>query len=196
MLAGAAFAAEGRLFYSRTFPGSTPAYFDITIESTGDAVYKEGPDDDFPLKFKLTPDEVTAVFDLAVKLDYFRQPLESQLKVAFMGSKVVRYENGEQKGEQKFNYSENQAAQQLVDWFERMAESALRRADLERAAKYDHLGVDKALNSLESALADGRLVALDQFLPMLDRIAKNETYMHQSRVKAADVADYIRNPKK
>lgn len=192
----AACAADGRLFYSRTFPGSNPAYFDITVESTGDSVYKEGPDDDYPLKFKLAPDELAAVFDLAAKLDYFKEPLESPLKVAFMGAKVLRYENGDQKNEQKLNYSENPFAQQIVDWFERMAESVLRCADLERAAKYDHLGVDKSLNLLEAALADGRLVALDQFLPILDRIAKNETYMHQSRVKAAEVAEFIRKPKK
>lgn len=196
LAASTAFGAEGRLFYSRSFPGSTPAYFDITVEGTGDSVYKEGPDDELPLKFKLSPEEVNEVFGLAAKLDNFKQPIESQLKVAFMGAKILRYENGEQKSEQKYNYSEVPAAQALTDWFERMAESANRRADLERAAKYDHLGVDKALNQLEAAMEQGRIVALEQFLPMLDRVAKNETYMHQSRAKAAEVAEFIRKPKK
>ena len=36
----------------------------------------------------------------------------------------------------------------LLDWFERMAESAQHRIDLERAAKYDRLGVVKALTLL------------------------------------------------
>jgi hypothetical protein len=31
---------------------------------------------------------------------------------------------------------------------------------------------------------------------MLDRIAKNETYMHQSRARASEMADAIRNLKK
>jgi len=189
-------AADGRLFYSRTFPGSTPAYFEITLEPTGDGVYKEAPDDDLPLKFKLSAADVQQVFDLAAKLDYFKQPLESPLKVAFMGDKILRYVNGDAKSEQKYNYSENLAAQSITDWFERMAESALRRADLERAAKYDHLGVDKALDQIYASMEEGHLVALEQFLPMLDRIAKNETYMHQSRAKAAEVAEFIRNPKK
>jgi hypothetical protein len=39
-------------------------------------------------------------------------------------------------------------------------------------------------------------VAPEQFLPMLDRIVKNETYMHQSRARAAEIAEAIRNPKK
>ena len=194
--AASAFAADGRLFYSRSFPGSVPAYFEITVEPTGDSVYKEAPDDELPLKFKLSSKEVEEIFGLAAKLDYFKQPLESPLKVAFMGSKILRYENGDARNEQKYNFSEIPAAQALTDWFERMQESANRRIDLERAAKYDHLGVDKSLNQLEAAIEDGRIVALEQFLPMLDRIAKNETYMHQSRAKAAEVAEYIRNPKK
>jgi hypothetical protein len=185
-----------RIFYSRSFPGSAPAYLQVTVEKSGEAVYQEAPDDELPLKFKLTPEETQAVFDLAAKLDNFKRPLESQLKVAFMGTKTFRYEEGGQKNETKYNYSEDPSAQQIQDWFERMAESAQHRIDLERAAKYDHLGVDKALNGLAAAMQASRLVGLDQFLPMLDRIAKNETYMHQSRAKAAELAEFIRNPRK
>ena len=64
-----------------------------------------------------------------------------------MGTKTFRYENGDQKTEVKFNYSEDLTAQALLDWFERMAESAEHRIDLERAAKYDQLGVVKALHA-------------------------------------------------
>ena len=112
-----------------------------------------------------------------------------------MGAKTFRYVDGDKKTEVKFNYSEDLSAQQLQDWFERMAESAQRRIDLERAAKYDHLGVDQALNGLEQSFENGRVIAPEQYLPMLDRVAKNETYMHQARAKAAELAEYIRKPK-
>ena len=188
-----------RLFYSRAFPGSKPDYIQVVLEKSGDGVYQEAVEDDLPLKFKLTDEETQVVFGLADKLDHFKHPLESQLKVAFMGTKTFRFVDGEQKSEAKFNFSEDVLAQQLQDWFERMAESAEHRIDLERAAKYDHLGVDGALQGLEAAFENGRVVAPDQFLPMLDRVAKNETYMHQSRARAAEMAEAIRNmgnPKK
>jgi invasion protein IalB len=86
--------------------------------------------------------ETKEVFALADKLDHFKHPLESPLKVAFMGTKTFRYEEGAEKTEVKFNYSEDVNAQALQDWFERMAESAEHRDNLERAAKYDHLGRD------------------------------------------------------
>jgi hypothetical protein len=37
-----------------------------------------------------------------------------------------------------------------------------------------------------------RLVALEQFLPTLDRIANNESYMHTARAKAAELGETIR----
>ncbi len=109
-----------------------------------------------------------------------------------MGTKTFRYENGEQKNEVKFNYSEDQSARDLLDWFERIAESAQHRIGLERTARFDRLGVVRALLLLESAIERKRLVALDQYLPMLDKIAKNETYMHTARARAAEIAEAIR----
>jgi hypothetical protein len=186
-------AADGpRLFYSKSFPGSVPAYVQLTLDKSGSAEYREAPDDELPLKFRLTETDAQAIFGLADKLDHFKNPLESPLKVAFMGKKTFRWEEGSQKSEQQFNYSEDVTAQQLLDWFERMAESAQHRIDLERAAKYDRLGVDKSLRLLWSAMDRKRLVALDQYLPMLDRIANNESYMHTARAKAAEMAESIR----
>ena len=194
--AGTLAAAGGpRVIYSKSFPGSFPAYTQITLDQEGNAEYREAPNDDQPLTFKLQPADVHEVFALVAKLDYFQRPLESPAKVAFMGTKTFRYEGGGHTSEVKFNFSEDPDARALADWFDRMVESALRRIDLERAAKYDHLGVVKALVELQIDMDGKRVVALDQFLPILDRIAKNEMYMHTARERAADIADSIRNPK-
>jgi hypothetical protein len=196
LLAAALASAAGqpRIFYSKSFPNSVPAYAQITLEANGDGEYKEAPDDELPLKFHLAEAEVRTVFELAEKLDHFKRPLETQLKVAFMGTKTFRWENGDQKGEVKFNFSEDLSAQAILDWFERMAESAQLRTELERTAKYDRLGVDKALRQLWAAMDRKRLVAVDQYLPMLDRIANNESYMHTARMKASELAETIRKP--
>jgi hypothetical protein len=193
LFASVALAAEApRLFYSRSFPGSTPPYLDITLEANGDAVYREAVDDELPTKFHLTDAETHEVFALADKLDHFKHPLESPAKVAFMGAKVFRFEAGAEKNEVKFNFTEDLNARELQEWFERMAESEEHRFNLERAAKYDHLGVVQAMNLLASAYERHRLVAVTQFLPILDRVAKNETYMHAARALAAEMAEAIR----
>jgi hypothetical protein len=196
IFASVLFAGDGtRLVYSRAFPGSVPAFMQVIVDKAGNTEYREAEDDELPVKFQLAAADTQTVFDLAGKLDYFKHPLESPLKVAFMGTKTFRYENGDQKSETKFNFSEDPAARDLQDWFERMAESAEYHIDLDRAAKYDRLGVVKALTLLESAFERKRLVGLDQYLPTLDRIAKNESYMHTARARAAEIAEAIRNPK-
>jgi len=39
-----------------------------------------------------------------------------------------------------------------------------------------------------------RLVAPEQFLPLLDRIAKNESFLHIARERAAGLGESIRKP--
>jgi len=192
-LAAPLIAADGpRLFYSKAFPGSSPAYVQIDLASSGAAEYREAPDDDSPLAFQLAPAETSEVFSLADKLGHFQTPLESPAKVAFMGKKTFGWENGSEKHRIEFNYSEDPGARQLWDWFERMAESAQLRINLDRAAKYDKLGVFKAVTQLGVALDQKRLVGAQQYLPTLDRIVKNESYMHTARVRAAEIAEAIR----
>lgn len=183
-----------RLYFSKSFPGSTPAYVAITVDRTGAGDYKEKEDDD-PVRFQMSEAEVVEMFDLVSKLGDFDHPLESPLKVAFMGAKTFRFEDGARKNEVKFNYSEDPYAQALADWFERISESEQLLTNLEVSAKYDRLGVDKALLLLQSAYERKRLVATPQFLPLLDRIAKNESYIHQARLRAAGLADLFRAPK-
>lgn len=181
-----------RIVYSKSFPRSTPEFISIVLDKNGAGEYREAADDDNPLKFELKEAETAEIFDLAGKLDYFTRPLEAPIKVAFMGMKSFKYEGGEKKGEVKFNYSDDANARALQDWFERISESEQHLINLERAAKYDKLGVLKAVLQLESALDRKRLVGTKQYLPMLDRITKNETYMHSARTRAASIAEAIR----
>jgi hypothetical protein len=184
-----------RLVYSKSFPGSTPAYVEITLDRNGEGQYKEAPNDDQPLKLRLSEQEVTQLFELAEKLGRFKNPLEAPVKVAFMGMKTFRFESGTEKNEVKFNFSEDLDARALQDWFERITETEMHLISLERVAKYDKLGVNKELLLLQSSFDRKRLVAPQQLLPMLDRIVKNESIMHMARLRASGLAEAIRATK-
>jgi hypothetical protein len=193
LTASAVFAADlPRITYSKSFPGSTPAYVAIIIDKSGRAEYREAPDDNDPLLFQLAEKEAGEIFGLAEKLGRFTRPLEANLKVANTGLKTFRYESGQEKQEVKFNYSMDPDARLLWDWFERITESEQHFINLQRAARYDKLGVHKALLLLEASRDRNRLVAAQQFLPLLDRIVKNESYLHMARVRAANLADSFR----
>jgi hypothetical protein len=188
-------AADARLFFSKSFPGSSPAYVAITVEQSGAGEYKEAPDDDNPLKFQLRPADTAEMFGLADKLDRFKRPLESPLKVAQMGMKTFRFEEGGKSTEVKFNFCEDLDARLLTDWFERISETGQNYYALERAVKYDKLGVNQALLQFNIAMDRKRIVSPELFLPMLDRVAKNATYLNMARTRAANLADSIRAAK-
>jgi hypothetical protein len=192
LLLTAALADTPKILYSKSFPGSTPAYVSVDLEQDGRAVYKEAVNDEYPLKFKLDENDVAEIFRLAAKLENFGRPLESGLKVANMGMKTFRWVDGASNKEVKFNYSLDEDAKLLADWFERITETEQNFIRLERSVKYDKLGVNQGLLYLETTYDKKRLIAPDQFLPLLDRIAKNESYLHIARERAARLADTIR----
>lgn len=188
-------AGDPVLFYSKSFPGSVPAFVSIEVLSDGSTTYKEAVDDEDPVRFKVAPEEVQQIFDLADKLDHFRRPVESGLKVAKMGQKTFRYANGAEKHEVQFNFSLDENAKLLTDWFERITETQQLFFALERTVKFDKLGVNKSLLQLEAAWDRKRLIGPDRFLALLERVAKNDSYLHMARERAAALADAIRNPK-
>lgn len=186
--------ASPRLTFSKSFPGSLPPWEEIVVDKNGTGQYKDDPKDEDPLKFQLTGAESSEIFGLADKLNHFARPLESGLKVANMGLKTFRYEaEGQAKPtEVKFNYTEDLDAKALADWFERIADTERSLIKLETAVRFDKLGVQDAILQIEILRDQKRLVAPDQFLPMLDRVAKNESFLHIARERAAALADSIR----
>ena len=191
-IAGVAFGADGpRVSYTKSFPGSDPAYMAATVDKDGATTYRETKDEE-PETFKLEPEPVQAIFDLADKLDHFKRPLESGLKVAKTGDKTFRWENGTEASEVKFNYSLDENAKLLQDWFERISESERAMMNLRRAIRFDKLGVNDAVLRVDTDWSQKRLVGREQFLPLLDRIAKNEGFVNLARDRAARLADALR----
>jgi uncharacterized protein YecE (DUF72 family) len=192
LAAGLASAQNGpRVLYSKSFPGSAPPYVGITVEPGGAATYRESKDDD-PETFALESDVAATIFDMAAKLDHFKRPLESGLKVANMGAKTFRWEDGAENHETKFNYSLDENARALQDWFEKITDSERAYLALDRAVKHDRLGVHQAMLQLVSLWEQKRLVATAQMLPLLDRVANNEAFINMARERATWLAGTIR----
>jgi hypothetical protein len=186
LLSASGLEAQERITFSKSFPGSVPAYCFVQVSKDGALLYKESEADDNPVRAKMLQSRVDELFDLAAKLDHFKGNLESGLKVANTGKKTFRYEDGNGgKTEAVFNYSTEVNAQQLLDRFELIAESERAYIDLDRTVHFDKLGVNDALAEIESLWLDKKLAAPQQFVPLLTRIATHESFMHLARDRAA-----------
>ncbi|MCU0247798.1 MAG: hypothetical protein MUC42_14595 [Bryobacter sp.] len=184
-------AADPVFFYSKSFPGSFPPYTSLTIKADGTGEYREAKDEETPSPFKLRPTEVEQIHALAKKLDYFDRTIESGLKVAKMGDKTFRWEQDGQVKEQVFNYTQDLDAQALHEWCEKIVESQQLYFAFERAVKHDKLGVNQAILRIEAAWDRRRLVCLEQFLPLLNRVAKSSSYLNMARDRAVRLQEVI-----
>ena len=194
LVAQALAVSEPSLFYSKFFKGSTPEFVSINIERNGRVTFKEALDDPAPIIFELQPPETEEIFGLADKLDHFKHEVESGLKVAHMGVKTFRFVDGGETHEVKFNYSIDTDAHDLAEWFERISETEERRLNLDSSIHFDKLGVNQALLELQVVWERKRLVCPKQFLPLLARIAKNDSFLHMARERAAALADAFEHP--
>ena len=149
-------------------------------------------DDDAPDTFQLEPQFTDTIFQLAAKLDHFKKSVESGMKVANMGAKTFRWEDGNDAGQTTFNYSTDQSAQALWNWFEWMTDSQRAYLALNRAVRHDKLGVNDALLRIVDLWTDSKLVGTPQFLPLFDRVAGDDSYIHIARERAAELAEAVR----
>lgn len=185
-------AADPRIIYTKSFPGSVPEFVQVEVDRSGKALYQQAVKDDNPVLFELTEPETARLFELADKLDHFRQELESGAKVARMGMKTFRYVDGAKQSEVRFNHTEQPSARILADWFERIAEGEQHYINLDRAVHFDKLGVNDVLLQLEISYERKRLLAAAQFVPLLEKVSGSEAFMHIARERAARLADLFR----
>ena len=193
--AAATLAAQEKITFTKSFPGSVPPYCFVQVSKDGALTYKESETDENPVLATMLQTNVDALFDMAAKLDHFKGPLESGLKVANTGKKTFRYEDANgTRTEAVFNYSTDVTAQQLLDKFEQIAESERAYLNLDRAVHFDKLGVNDALAEIESLWLRKELAAPDQFVPLLTRIATHESFMHLVRDRAARLKEGFAAP--
>lgn len=182
-----------KLFFSRDFPGSVPEYFDVTVQRDGKVIYREALDDELPLEFQAPDADVSRLFEISEQLGYFQQPFPPpKRKTAFTGNKILRYAKAAgASGEVKFVAVDDLAAQELTDWFLRVADTEWHRINMERAMQFDRLGVNKAILQFHSAFDRGRIVAPRQFLPLLQSISNDMKVVHLARSRASGLAEQI-----
>lgn len=189
LLALPLFATGPTITYTRSFPGSQPPYFSVSVDRSGALQYNESPKDDQPVTAQLPKADTDALFSMAGKLGDFKAELESGLKVANTGKKTFRYQDGTVIYETTFNYSINPVAQQLQQRFEDIAATEQAYINLDRNVHYYKLGVDDSLAQIEALWLQHQLAAPLQFVPLLNRIASHESFMHIMRERAARLKD-------
>jgi len=188
--------AGATITYRRVFKSSTPEFIELKISDQGKATYdiRQLDEDADPEPFEVGPAVQKRIFDLAAELKYFAiANLDIQKKIANLGQKTFRYQNGAEVHETSFNYTLNPSATQLMQIFEGLAKQQQDLVLLQRQAKFDRLGVNDALMQFESDMDHRLLPEPERLLPILDQVAADSHFVEIARSRARALAERIRN---
>jgi len=181
--------------YRRVFKGSSPEFIEIKVSDQGKCTYdiRQLEEDADPQPIDVGPEVRKQIFELAGELKNFAVGnLDIQKKIANLGQKTLRYESGADVHETSFNYTENSTATQLMQIFEGLARQQEDFDELQRAAKFDRLGVNDALMQFESDMDHRVLPEPERLLPLLDQIAADSHFLEIARTRARALAERIR----
>ena len=182
--------------YRRVFKGSTPEFIEVKINDQGKSTYdiRQLDEEADPQPLEVGPAVQKRIFDLAAGLKNFAiGNIDIQKKIANLGQKTFRYENGAEVHETSFNYTLNPTASQLMEIFEGLAKQQEDLVLLQRQAKFDRLGVNDALMQFESDMDHRLLPEPERLLPVLDQIAADSHFLEIARTRARALAERIRD---
>lgn len=181
--------------YRRVFKGSNPEFIELKVSDDAQASYdiRQLADDADPQSLDISQALANRIFQLADQVHNFENAdFDVHHKMADLGEKTFRYQNGAMVHETKFNYTINRDASQLEMIFEGLAEQQQDLLKLEQKLKYDHLGVNDVLRQFEIDLDHRILPEPQRFLPVLDRIGDNAQLVDIARQRARAIAQRIR----
>src|SRR6201988_5035861 len=188
---------NAKLTFRRVFKSSTPEFIEITVrQDSDDATYEIRQLDADPgaAGFQVSAPLRAKMFDLAAQLHHFEgQDIDVHRKIANLGEKTFRWQQGAEAHEVKFNYTLNSAAGQLLQIFEGLARQQELLMLLERRMKYDRLGINDALLQFETELNRKLLPEPERALPTLDQIAGDSRFVEIGRQRARNLAERIRH---
>jgi len=189
-------AGGATITYRRVFKGSSPEFIEIKLNEDGMATsdIRQLSEDAEPQAFEVGPAVRAKIFALAGELHNFvGADLDVHRRVADLGQKTLRYENGGEVHETQFNYTINHSASQLQMIFEGLAQQIEDLDLLQRSLKYDRLGVNDALLQFEAHLGQRALPEPERLLPALDSIAADSRVVEVARQRARALAERIRS---
>jgi len=177
-------------------PEVSPSQWTLTLRPDGTGHFRSKMDEhpDAARQIPTTPAldrdiQVSAtyaanVFEVARRHQWFNEPCDSHLKVAFQGWRTFTYTGPEGQGSCTFNYSKDKEIQELGDSLEAVVETILEGARLELLLQHDRLGLDAETEFLTEAASDGRVQQLCVIRDILSRLADDDTVLERVRKRA------------
>jgi hypothetical protein len=175
---------------------ASPQEYTIRTQAAGPSTYisrnplkpvepGEEKEPDYTIDFSMSPVNQRKIFKLAQQAKYFNGDFEYRAHaIANTGRKTLTYADGTRYFQTVYNHSENKAIQELTTLFQGISNTVEFGRRLQFKHKYDKLGLESELKSMEEA-ADGQNLAEIQIVaPTLKSIAEDTAVLNIARQRA------------
>jgi hypothetical protein len=170
----------------------SPSDYQVYIREDGTGRYTASDGGAHPTQqeISVTPELLATMFATARQQKFFDLACEAKGAdhVAFQGNKTLAYDGPDGKGTCTFNYSKIKQIEQLNDTFQSIASTVAWGQRMVADRQHDRLGLDKELEGLTSAAADGRAIQLQNIRSILQEIAADPSVINRARQRAALLA--------
>jgi hypothetical protein len=188
--------------FSLDFPNSDPEHYSISVQSDGQTHYqcqakisKESDDrETYQTDFNTSDATRTRIFDLAAQAHYFSGKVDSNKKLAFTGTKILAYKDGEREFKTTYNFSTLPAIQQLTTLFQSLSATMEFGRRLGHFHRYQKLALDDELKRMEEQARGGNLMELQAVKPVLQEIYDDSSVMNVVRARAQRIIDMGAGP--
>jgi hypothetical protein len=178
--------------FTLDFPESNPGHYSIAVDATGHASYKctgkiveDSEELPYLTEFKVSDGTREKIFERAKQAHYFAGNLESSNhKLAFTGTKVLSYQDGQQSHTGQYNYSSLAPVQQLTALFQNMAETMEYGRRLSYYHRYQKLALDDELKHMETQARSNELSEIQGVAPVLQEIFDDPSVINGVRARA------------
>ncbi|HVA71933.1 MAG TPA: hypothetical protein VNF02_02390 [Candidatus Limnocylindrales bacterium] len=184
------------LTYRKVFKSSYPEFAEIKVKQDGSGTWdiRQLDETPSPQPLQIGPSLASQMFQLAAKLhDFQGVDLDVHRRVASLGQKTFRYQDGAARYQVTFNYTVNKTANQLLSLFDGLERQELDLSDMRRAMRYDQLGINDVMTRVQRDVNDKLLPEPQALLPILGQIAANSDLIDMARQRARAIAEQIRN---
>jgi len=183
--------------FTLDFPQSNPEHYSMAVDAAGHARYEctgkvaeNSEAQAYETEFEVSTGNRERVFGLAKQAQYFAGKIDSgNRKVAFTGTKILSYQDGQRSTTARFNYSSLPSVQQLTALFESMAGTLEYGRRLAYYHRYQKLALDEELKHMEEQAKSDQLSEIQGVAPVLQAIVEDSSVINVVRARAKELIE-------
>jgi len=188
-------ASTAVITFTLDFPHSNPEHYSIEVDATGHARYEcsgkvreDAEEQLYRAEFEVSAGNRERIFDWAKKAHYFAGRIDSgNRKVAFTGTKILSYQDGQRSNTARYNYSTVEPVRELTARFQNMAGTLEYGRRLAYYHRYPKLELDEELKRMEAQAKNAELSEIQGVASVLQEIFEDTSVINVVRARAKEL---------